>query len=435
MTSTVRVASSSGRAAIETLEARELLAADIVLEWNQHLLDALRVDRTSPGPGWASRNAAIVQAAVFDALNGVDHQFTPFQVTKPAKDGTDSRAAVAEAAFEALSSLYPDQLATFKAELAQDLAATPDGKGQHQGVEYGKFVADQILAGRAGDGSKADQRKSKYTPGGPPGQYQLTPPGNLPAWGAVWGDVTPFAIQSSDQFSVPPVPALNSPEYTAAFNDVKSMGSADSISGAHKVIADFWAYDRASMGTPIVLYNTILQTLAVQQHNSTDETARLLALANVAMADSGIAAWDVKYRDNFWRPVTGIRQADTDGNPDTTADPTWTPYGAPADNDPSDANRFTPPFPSYVSGHATFGGALFEVLKDFYGTDNITFSATSNDKGGSTRTFHSFSAAAEENGLSRVYMGVHWQFDNLEGQALGRQIGDYVIGNVMKPVS
>jgi hypothetical protein len=270
-----------------------------------------------------------------------------------------------------------------------------------------------------------------YTPGSNPGDWQPTAPDFTPAWGPGWGDVTPFMMDAAAQFRPPPPPALTSAEYTAAFNDVKSLGEKNSTTRTadQTQIGIFWAYDRAGTGTPPALYNQAVQVIAKQKHNTVVENARLFALANLAMADAGVAAWDCKFVDNLWRPITAIQQAGTDGNPDTTADPRWEPLGAPGGGDGS--HNFTPPFPAYVSGHATFGGAVFEVLKDFYHTDHVKFTLSSDELPGVTRTFKTFTQAAEENGRSRIYLGIHWEFDNTEGQKLGRQIADFVFAHAL----
>jgi len=232
------------------------------------------------------------------------------------------------------------------------------------------------------------------------------------------------------QFRPPPAPALTSAQYTAAFNEVKSLGAKNSTTRTadQTQIGIFWGYDRSGMGTPPALYNQLVQVIAKQKHNSTVENARLFALANVAMADAGVAAWDCKFIDNLWRPITAIQHADTDGNPDTTADPKWEPLGAPGGGV---VPNFTPPFPAYVSGHATFGAAVCEVLKDFYHTDHVHFTLSSDELPGVTRHFDSFTQAAAENGESRIYLGIHWQFDNTVGQSVGRQVADFVFANTL----
>ena len=262
-----------------------------------------------------------------------------------------------------------------------------------------------------------------------------------------WGQVTPFVIQSGDQFLAPPPPALGSQEYTDAYNEVMSVGG-DGIhtpttrTAEQTEIGLFWGYDGTpGLGVPPRLYNQITGVICQQMGNTEVQNARLLALVNIAMADTGIAVWDTKYVYNFWRPITAIREGDTDGNPDTTADPNWTPLGAPADN--HSGTNFTPPFPAYTSGHAGFGAALFRTLADFYGTDDVTFTIGSDEFNGRTldargkvrpvifRTFNSFSAAAEENGQSRIYLGIHWHFDKVEGIMEGDNVADYVFSHAL----
>jgi hypothetical protein len=252
---------------------------------------------------------------------------------------------------------------------------------------------------------------------------------------------------------------MNSPEYTAAYNEVKSLGG----DGVHTVsartpeqsfIGIFWAYDGTpSLCAPPRLYNQITVRIADQMHLGTADLARLLALANTSMADAGMSIWDSKYYHDFWRPVTGIRESDPgtgptlagDGNPDTMGDTTFTPMGAPASN--LTGPNFTPPFPAYPSGHAGFGGALFQTLRRFFATDNIAFTFVSDEFNGVTkdnagnmrpympRSFSNFSQAEEENGQSRIYLGIHWSFDKTQGIAQGRNVANYVFDHAFTPVS
>jgi hypothetical protein len=250
---------------------------------------------------------------------------------------------------------------------------------------------------------------------------------------------------------------MNSPEYTAAYNEAKRLGG-DGINTPTERTADqthlglFWAYDGTpSLCAPPRLYNQIALQIAGQMGSSDLETLRLLTLINVAMADAGIAVWESKFFYDVWRPITGIRESDPgtgptgsgDGNADTVGDPAFSPLGASASN--LVGPNFTPPFPAYPSGHAGFGGALFQTLRRFYGTDEIPFTFVSDEFNGVTRdnqgnvrpllprSFATLSQAEEENGQSRIYLGIHWSFDKTEGIAQGRRIADYVFDNVLKP--
>ena len=278
------------------------------------------------------------------------------------------------------------------------------------------------------------------------------------ALGALWGQVKPFVLQSGNQFRAPTPPALNSAEYTAAFNDVKTLGGDGIITPTTRTaeqteIGIFWAYDGTpSLCAPPRLYNQIAMHIADKMGTSNDPEAlaRLLALVNTAMADAGIACWESKYFYQYWRPITGIRESDVgtgptglgDGNADTTGDINFTPLGAPASN--LNGPNFTPPFPAYPSGHATFGAALFETLRKFYGTDNIAFTFMSDEFNGITkdnsgnarpvisRSFNELSEAEDENGQSRIYLGIHWIWDKTEGIAQGRKVADEVFANAFQ---
>src|SRR5207253_2518268 len=214
-----------------------------------------------------------------------------------------------------------------------------------------------------------------------PGKWRQDPISQIPlALGAYWGQVKPFVLWSADQFRVPPPPALESLAYTTAFYEVKLLGGDGVVTptvrtGDQTFTGIYWGYDGTpGLGTPPRLYNQIVVRIADQMGSNAVELARLLALVNTAMADAGMACWDFKYLFAFWRPITAIRAA---------ADPNWTPLGAPGSN--SNGTNFTPPFPAYASGHATFGGSVFETLRRFYGTDRIAFSFVSDEFNGVTR--------------------------------------------------
>jgi hypothetical protein len=450
------------RPGVEQLEVRCLLSGDVVLRWNAVALDALKNDYAlghtpdQGGPTRDSRALAIVHAAIFDAANSIDGRYTAYLTVAPNAKGASLDAAVAQAAHDTLAQLYPSQTAMFDGALADTLAHVPNGKAEDKGIAVGKYVAAAILTARANDGSDG---MMDYHPIGKPGHHQPDP--LHPDQGFLtpdWGKVTPFAIPDVAQYVSIPPPALTSAEYTAAFDEVKALGAVDAETSDRNGdgqpdrtaeqtrIGIFWGYDGSpGLGTPPREYNQIVRIVAQQQHNSVFDNARLFALVNIAMADGGIQCWDTKYIYDFWRPVIAIRAANTDGNPDTVREADWAPLGAPRSDDPAGTN-FTPPFPAYTSGHATFGAAMFRTLARFYGRDDITFSFTSDefngvtkDQDGSvrpvvTRTYHSFSQAAEENGQSRIYLGIHWRFDKVEGIKAGNAIADFAFAHLLRPL-
>jgi hypothetical protein len=402
------------------------------------------------GPIGASRAFAIVSVAMFDAINSIKGQYEPYLIKVTGVQGANIDAAVGQAAHDALVDVYPKQAAIFDSDLTDWLSQLPDSTSVRRGIALGKTVAQACINARANDGSNA---MMSYTPqpAGTLGHHQVDPlHPNQGVLGPDWGDVTPFGMVNVNNFPIPAPPALNSQAYTDAYNQVMSLGAANSTTRTQDQTNTgiFWAYDGTpGLGTPPRFYNEIAQVIAQQQHNTEYQNARMFALVNVALADAGIACWNMKFTYDFWRPIIAIRDGANDGNPNTAGDPNWTPLGAPATNGAGDGVNFTPPFPSYDSGHATFGGALFTVLADFYGTDNITFSISSDEFNGvnkngdgsarpviGPRTFTSFSAAAEENAMSRIYLGIHWSFDATNGIAQGDKIGNFDFNHILQPI-
>ena len=387
---------------------------DAVLDWNQTLLNAVKQDKTAPP--LASRNMAMVHAAIYGAVNAIDKTHEVYHVSADAPAGASEEAAAAAAAHRVLVNLYPQQTATFDAALQASLAEIPDGNAETDGVNLGQSVADQILQWRSADGSNATVQ---YTPGTNPGEWQPTPPSFAPALLPQWPNITPFAMTEGDQFRPAGPPALNSEKYSTELNLVKELGGSNSTArtAEQTEIAQFWA-DGSGTYTPPGHWNEIAQDVSLQQGNTLTENARLFALLNIAIADAGIIAWDAKYTYNFWRPITAIQQAESDSNPQTAGDPTWTPLLA------------TPPFPEYVSGHSTFSGAADAILTSFFG-NKINFTTESAGLPEVRRSFESFTQAADEAGMSRIYGGIHFPSANEDGLAAGRALGEYVFDNFL----
>ncbi len=393
------------------------IQADQVTDWNSAALNAIRMDRTPPP--MAARNLAILHVSIFDACNGIRQNCRPYFVTNKVAGVTSETAAITAAAHAVLVNLYPAQQTNFDADYRNSLAEIPAGESKSVGVAWGESVADAILQWRSHDGSDA---VVNYAPGSGPGAWIPTPPNYLPALLPNWPAVACFAMTNGSQFRPPPPPALDSAQWAFDFNLTKDLGRYDSTNRTPEQteIALFWN-DNAGTATPPGHWNVIAQETAAARGNTLEQNARLFALLNIALADAGIVAWDCKFAYNFWRPVTAIPNADTDGNPDTTPDASWLPL------------IVTPNFPEYVSGHSTFSGAAAAVLADFYGTDDISFTTVSDGLPGVTRSFHSFSAAAQEAGMSRIYGGIHFWSADLHGLLCGAQLGDYVSENFLLP--
>lgn len=471
---------------------------DHILYWNSIALEANRrdfsnvpgTDKASPeqgGPTLSSRVLAIVHLAIYDAHAGAANSAAlPRYLSVPSNPtaGASAAAAVAAAAHACLSALYPRQKAHFD---AAHQAAGLSGPGLTEGHDFGLAVGQAMLADRAGDPGAMD---NGYAASMHPGAHRPEPSNpsqgyHAPFYGA---RAKCFAVTARHELDAPP--ARGSSGYQKALKQVRGKGISPELMGTlpaefkkrsvdETLIGLFWAFDGArELGTPPRLYNQIVRQVAMTRGNTVDQNARLFALVNAAMGDAGILAWDQKYIHNLWRPVLGIREHDASmgpaaptpvGNIDNDCDPSWLPLGAPASN--SLDRNFTPPFPAYPSGHATFGAAAFHMVRLFYGvapgdrsadtvhTESFTsdeLNGVTRDNTGTIRPRHvrrwpgGLWQMIEENGFSRIFLGVHWSFDafaldsagkpdltrNIGGAPLGLKIAEdiFAAGAAMAPV-
>jgi len=393
--------------------------ADAVTRWNE-----IATTVTTP-PGttnlaspYQSRIYAMTHAAVHDALNAIERRYQPYALSGQIDPGASPEAAVAAAAYGVLLHEVPARQPILYAEYLAALAGIPDGEAKDRGVAVGQAAAAAIIALRSGDSSAA---QVTYTPGTEPGQWRPTPPNFLPALAPGWGYVTPFALKSGSRYRPDPSAYfdLNSEAYAQDYDEVKSIGQAVSATrtAEQSEIARFW-YESSPPG-----WNRIARNVAAGQGLDLWSNARLFGLVNLALADGYISSFEAKYFYNFWRPVTAIRAGDQDGNSSTVADPGWTSF------------LVTPPIPDNSSGHAVAGAAVAEVLARFFGSDDIPFTTISGPPfPGITRSFSSFSQAAQENADSRIYAGIHFRSATEDGLRQGEKVGRFVSNHSLKPV-
>jgi hypothetical protein len=383
---------------------------DAAVEWNRFLLDLQAAPGNQPATVHPTYGLALTHAAIYDAVVSIDRSGPQYLTEVHGHRNASRRAAADAAAHDMLVHLYPALTASIDAEYASQLAELPGGHRTRQGIRVGKRVAAELIAKRANDGSSAPL--IPFTPGNQPGDYQLTPPALAQPVFTHWRFVKPFVLQRADQFQPAAPPALTSSQYAAAINEVKTLGVAQGSTRTadQTQIGLFW--NPAVWAT----WNRIAETAALERQGGLSRDARAFEVLNLTFADSVIAFYDAKYTYRLWRPITAIRNADMDGNPDTTADPNWTPLSN------------TAPDPSYPGAHGTIGAAGATVLASIYG-DDLPFTLTSPALPGVERSFTSFSAAAAETSVSRIYNGNHTRIDQDAGEALGRHVAEYVLHN------
>lgn len=434
----VTVTDELGRTIESTQEIRK---GDIVTDWNAAALNVVRGWTTTSNdpyegrivpsqPPMVARNLAMIQTAMFDAINAVRGTYHGYALDIVPQAGASEVAAAATAAYEVASSLYTaaKEQSIWDASLAESLALVPDGDAKTQGIALGKQAASAMLSKRANDLKDA---VSTYTQVDAPGHWNRTTPDNLPPLLPQWPSLKPFVLSTGSQFRPEAPPSLDSIEYAEAVDQVMSIGGVDSTkrTSEQTQIALFWA-DGAGTATPPGHWNRIVTDVLLERSGTLLENARTMALLNLAMADAGIASWDAKYHYDLWRPIDAIREADLDGNESTVAVTNWVPF------------LKTPPFPSYTSGHSTFSGAAAAVLSALLG-GNVSFTSSIDPQNAPSqrplaeaqlfsRQFTSFNQAASEAGISRIYGGIHFGFDDVAGRELGGQVAQLVLDSELR---
>jgi PAP2 superfamily len=430
-------------AVVAPASAHPAVRSNAVIAWSANAADAAIAACLAPdnNPLHESRLYAATHIAIHDALNAIHRRSRPyaFAPAHPRRRASPDAAVAAGARgvlvplLEQLpppfSDCAPASVAGVEDDYAAALAAIPDGRAKTQGVRVGQAAAAVILAVRAGDGADTPLFDTTYPQGTAPGAYRFTP-GFSFAFAPGWADVTPFVLRDSSQFRADPPFAVTSRKYAADFAEVKRLGG-DGVTTPSARTAEQTEIARFWLESAPLQWNRIARKLAASARLDPWEQARLFGLLNMAMADGYIGSFESKYLYNYWRPVTAIREAGTDGNPNTSADPTWTPLAP------------TPPIPDHDSAHSVEGGAAAEVLQRFFGTDRIAFrtcslslpaGSTCNDPSPVTRGYHSLSQAADENGLSRILVGFHFRHAVSEGIQHGRKIGRRAVDRFLRPV-
>lgn len=394
-------------------ELVEDLPNTVVLNWNEKAYEAMG-GAAYQHSLMASRVNAMTQLAMHDALNSIIPVYETYVFSGNDPDA-NPEAAAASAAHTVLAGLFPEKQSFLDSALQQSLLAVTDGEAKKKGMELGRQAGQAILADRANDGSDGNPI-SAVAPSTVPGVYQAVPPMEF-VFAPYWDDVKLFGLERKDQFRSAPHPSLESAEYAQAFQEVKETGVQNSATrtAEQSAYAKFW-YEFSEAG-----WNRIARTVTVSKDLNLYAAARLLALVNMALADSYIAGWDAKNHYNFWRPYTAIRNASTDNNDATSPDASWVPAEA------------TPPVQDYPSTHSALGNAAATVMARLLG-DNTPFSMTSPTAlpAGSIRSFSSFAEAARENADSRVRAGIHFRFACDAGLDLGHKVGNWMVDNYLK---
>jgi PAP2 superfamily len=384
--------------------------ANVITDWNENAV-ALLTPRMVPGA--AQRVVAIMQVAMFDAVNSIEPRYRPYLIQLPATPATSKEAAATAAAGAVLATLIPQAHDQIRGLTSSYLASIPDSEAKTEGIALGEAVAARILEARSHDGADApDQYRYKTKPG----VYVPT----AITTSSTWPDVKPFSLATASQYRPQPPIALNSEQWAADYNEIKDLGGKNSTKRSAQQTEDarFWLITGPQSTEPVV------RQIATAKKLSVIESARLMALTSAAAADAAIAVFDAKYHYEFWRPITAIRNGDQDDNPATERDATWQPI----DN--------TPMHPEYPCAHCIVTGAVVAAIEAALGTADVPeVTMTSPTAPGVTHRWTNIRAYNEEVSLARIWAGFHYRFSTRVGQDMGRKIGEYVVRNVMQPTA
>ena len=383
------------------------IKADVVLTWNEIMQTTVAAGNANA----QARSGAIVQLAVFEAVNSIVGDYQPYLGTIAAPEGASPNAAAAAAAHAVLVALHPASNATLTAKLMVSLADIPDGPAKDAGIAVGQEAASAMLLLRLNDGA-ATSGTVPYTPGTNTGDWQPAPPLNLPASQPGWGLVTPFGLEAASQFRPPPPPPIDSGRYALDYNEVKLLGNTNSLLRPQdrSDVARFF-----SVASPVQAWNQAARQASVAQGKTLSENARIFALIGMAICDASIAVYETKYYYNTWRPLTAIRGGGLDDNHKTETDGSWFPL------------IITPAFPSYPSAHATLSGAARTVLERVFGKHDLAITLTSPRAPGVVLNYTEWKQICDDIDDARIYGGIHFRFDQEAGAHQGRDVGNYIL--------
>jgi len=397
--------------------APQVGSASVITDWNRIAVAALLAD-TSKLVQEDLLYVGFVNAAVYDAVVGIDGRYRPYLLHARAPRGASDQAAAVAAAHKVLVTYVPTQREALDADYAASLAKIPDGHAETAGIAYGERAADALIASRVGDGRNA---KVTFDKAPAPGVWRPTPPGFLDMAVPWLGGVKPLLVRSGAQFGEPgPPPALTSRRYTRDFVEVEEFGSKNSTerTAEQTTTALFFS------GNPLVQYDTALGDQVTVRQLDIVDAARMFAVVNMSMADALISVWHAKLLYGFWRPITAIREADTDGNPATVADRDWTPL----------IPTNTPPYPDYVSGYSGVTGAFTRALAETFTTRHLQVSLISTAVPGTTRQYDSGKALRDDVVSARVWLGIHFRTADVRGVNMGQQVARYALAHYFQPV-